>query len=335
MASPTIDPILILGGSGSLGSGIARTLRQLQPGIPITITGRDRARAETVATAIGGADIAAVDLGRSDLGLPADARFSAVITCLRDLSLVTMRYAQDRGIPYFALSDAVFELGPTVAQFAHRPQAAPVVLLGHSIGSAPVMAALHYARGFERVDRIAIGLLFDPADTPGAATVVDMDRIAATAPAALMLKGGQWHWAGADDAARTFRGVDGVEHEAVATSLVDPISLAAATGASDIRVDIAEGPTASSRRGDGASHEVIVEIGGKRIDGAEGVSRYLLVDEGYALMSARAIAVLIERMLGLAGGPPCAAGLYLPETIVDPSVMIAKLADLGVSIRER
>lgn len=42
-------PVLIIGGSGIVGSQAARTLRRLHPDLPIAIGGRDLAKAETVA----------------------------------------------------------------------------------------------------------------------------------------------------------------------------------------------------------------------------------------------------------------------------------------------
>jgi saccharopine dehydrogenase-like NADP-dependent oxidoreductase len=62
--SGTRASVLIVGGSGVVGSTAARTLRRLHADLPITIGGRDLARARAVAEEIGDADAVVVDLAR-------------------------------------------------------------------------------------------------------------------------------------------------------------------------------------------------------------------------------------------------------------------------------
>ncbi|MFC4297968.1 hypothetical protein ACFO0J_07925 [Castellaniella hirudinis] len=326
-------PVLILGGYGSLGSGVARMLRRLHPALPITIAGRNLQAAETLALEIGAASAVSVDLGRTDLGLPAGREYSAVVTALRDLSLNSMRYAQGMKIPYLALSDAPFEIGPLAARFMHDPHSA-VMLLGHGIGGVPALAALHFAKGFESVDRIDIGLIFDPQDPFGPASAVDMAHIAEDGPPSLILERGAWRWGdspASDD--RPITGPGGVRHEGQAVGLLDVLSLASVMPQGSIRVDAAQGPTQSSRAGGKPSHEVVIEIEGKTLDGSHGRHRYALIDgDGYAALSARGIAVAVETMLGLVGGPPPPAGLYFPESVMDTDHFMDRLRSFGVSI---
>jgi hypothetical protein len=326
-------PVLMLGGYGSVGSRISRMLRRLQPDLPIAIVGRDLSRAEDLADKMGNATAGIVNLERVDLGLPRGADYSIVVTALRDLSLNTMRFAQARRIPYVALSDGVFEIGPTAVRFAHRPDAAPILLLGHGMGAVPVLAALHCASGFRTIDAIEVGLVFDPADPLGPASRVDMDRIGATGPSPLILNDGRWQWI-TEERTRRFTGVDGSPHEGQAVGLIDVLSLSASTARS-IRVDFAEAATASSKRGEPPSHEVIIEITGEHADRGEGRFRYELVDlDGYATLSARGIAVAVECLLGLGGRSAPKAGLYLPESILNAQAFVNRLRDLGVTIEE-
>jgi hypothetical protein len=335
MSAHTRDPVLVLGGTGSLGSRTIRLLRHLHPALPVTIAARDMVRADALANEIGNAAATRVDLDQADLGLPEGASYSIVVTALRDHSLNTMRYAQSRRIPYMALSDGVFEIGPTVARYVHAPDAAPILLLGHSDGGVPLISALHFAAEFEEIDAIAIGLLFDPGDPFGSASVVDLKRIEHVGPRPLLVHEGRWRWVGPELAARTFTGVDGVQHQAMAAGLLDVLSLGASVAARSLRIDFAEGETASTRRGEGPSHEAIIEIEGVRIDGRKGRYRYQLVDpDGYAMLSARGVAVAVERLLGLAGGPAPAPGLYLPETLIEPSHMMRRLEAFGIRVSE-
>jgi hypothetical protein len=51
-------------------------------------------------------------------------------------------------------------------------------------------------------------------------------------------------------------------------------------------------------------------------------------------MSARAIALAVERLLGLDGGAPVPAGLYLPEVLLAPEAMVRQLSAFGVRISD-
>lgn len=326
-------PILLLGGSGSLGSKLARTLRRMHPHQPIAIAARDAAKAARLAEELGHATVIQADMQRADLGLPQDAAFSAVVACLKDHGLSAMKYAQAHGFPYVALSEAAFEIGPIVARHIHQPASSPVLLLGHSIGSAPMLASLHFAAEFRSIESVEIGLVFDPADTAGAMTVADMERIGAIATAPLLLRDGRWVWQGGSAAQRSFTSVDGIARDGAAVALVDTLGIANATGARSVRLDIAEGRTASSLQGGPASHEVIIEIAGQRKDGGTGRFRYELVDPaGYAAMSARGIALAVEHLLGLDGSTPAPAGLFLPEVLLAPDAMIRQLTAFGVRV---
>lgn len=327
-----IAPVLILGGYGSVGSRSARMLRRLQPDLPIAIAGRNLAKAEALAAEIGNATAVSIDIETPDLGLGADKPYGIVVTALRDLSLNTMRFAQARAIPYVALSDGVFELAPTVAQFVHNPARAPILLLGHGMGGVPALAALHCAHDFASIDSIELGLAFDPADPLGPASAVDMHRIGKIGPSPLVFDDRRWSWIGGEKLLRGFTGVDGAPRAGQAVGLQDVLSLSSAP-ASSIRVDFAEAVTATSKRGEAPSHEVVIEIVGMRKDGARGRFRYELIDpEGYAAMSARGIAIMVERLLGLAGGSAPGPGLYLPEIIVEPSHLVARLRLLGLDL---
>lgn len=328
-------PILLLGGSGSMGGKLARTLRRMHPRQPIAIAARDQAKAARLAEELGHASAIEVDLRRDDLGIAPGTAFSAVVACLKDHALTAMKYAQANGFAYVALSEAAFEIGPIVARYIHQPASAPVLMLGHSIGAAPMLAALHFAGEFHRIEAVEIGLLFDPDDTAGAMTVSDMERIGAIATAPLMLRDGRWVWQGGAPAQRRFTGVGGIEREGAAVALVDILGIATATSARSVRLDIAEGSTASSLQGGPPGHEVVIEIEGERKDGRSGRFRYELVDPaGYAAMSARGIALAVERLLGLDGGAPAAAGLYLPEVLLMPAAMVEQLRAFGVSVGE-
>jgi hypothetical protein len=329
-AASTLAPVLLIGGSGRVGIHAARTLRRLHPGLPITVGGRDLDRAEAVAREIGNAAGAKLDLARPGLGLPGDARFSAVVVLLKDDTLHSMTFAQDRGVPYVSFADFAFDIGPEIARFATRPASAPVLLLGHTLGGTVTPSVLHFARELRSVDRIAIALLLDEADVGGPAAQVDFERVAMV-PRPLLREDGRWVWASGEQATRTVTGIDGRSWTAHAYSLLDVPSLAATTGAASVRLDLAVKPTRST--GARSPLEVIVELDGRREDGTRARLRWEVVDHDHSEVSGRGVALAVERLLGLTGGPPAAPGLLAPETLHDPAFVVERLRELGSTIR--
>ena len=81
--SSKFSPVLIIGGSGVVGSQAAKAIRRLHPDLPLAIGGRDLSRAQAGASEVGGATGVRVDLDRADLGLDDKDSFSAVVILLR------------------------------------------------------------------------------------------------------------------------------------------------------------------------------------------------------------------------------------------------------------
>ena len=330
--SASRSPVLMLGGTGTLGSRTARVLRMLQPDLPLAIAARDQGRARNFARSLGHADALEVDLGRSDLGLPDHCSFSMIVPTVRDLTFKSLRFAQTRQIPYIALSDAAFELGPVVAMFAHRPTASALLLLGHSHGGIPSIVTAAVAREFKEIAAVAIGLVFDPDDPFGPGSQADMERIMRAGPPPLARVGGAWRWLDKQAAVRSLRSSQGGELAAEAVGLTDALGLSGAIGAASIRLDAASGRTA--RGPDGAiAHEVIIEIAGEHLEHGPGRYRWELVDpEGNVMLGARGVALAAERLLGLDGSTPPGPGLYFPEQLLDGQAVLDRLRTMGVRL---
>ncbi len=65
----SLDPILLMGGSGAIGHHTARALRAAHPDVPLLIGGRDLAKAQRAAEHMGGARGVLIDSAADDLGL--------------------------------------------------------------------------------------------------------------------------------------------------------------------------------------------------------------------------------------------------------------------------
>ncbi|UQA63591.1 hypothetical protein E8A73_008970 [Polyangium aurulentum] len=321
----------MLGGSGAVGSRAVAALRRLQPELPIVIGARDIARANAVAQSAGNATALEVDLGRADLGVPAGATFSAVVTLLNDETLNSMKYAQTHGLPYVSFSDHLFEISPKVALYLQKPTSAPILFLGHALGGATTLSALHFARELRSIETLDVAVAIYDDDHGGPATNTDLERAGRVSP--LLRKNGRWIWASGDDIERTVTAADGTKHRGNAFPLLDVVSLAAATDAPNVRFDIAVRSAASRPAGKRPSTEMIFEIDGVDADGKKRRVRHEVVDdEDLSTLSARGLAITVERLLGLAGGPPVPPGLYNPETILDPADVIQKLEAFGARI---
>lgn len=327
------SPVLIIGGAGNVGRRTADTLRALYPALGLVIAGRDGARAAAAAHGLGNATAEAIDLSRSDLGIPAGLRFSAVLMFVKDTTGNALRFAQDRGAAYVDISTGPYEIAPEVAQFARWPSAAPVVLASHWLAGAASHIALHAARGFASLRSIAIAAVIDEHDLGGPAAFADFERAATASPSALVRDDGSWRWLASASDKRRFRDGSGAEHEGTPYSMMDNLTLAAATGARSVRFDLSVAASSSRLRGEPLSTEIIVELDGSRPGGSAARERHeLLHPAGQAPVTAAGVALVVERLLGLHGGAAVGPGLYTPDLLVEPAHALRRLAEFGARL---
>ncbi|MFJ7422685.1 saccharopine dehydrogenase [Streptomyces uncialis] len=325
------ESVLILGGTGQAGAGAAALLRRWHPALPLTIAGRDLDRARRVADGLGTATATTIDLRRGDLGLPADRRYSAVVAALWDDHLHGLRYAQRHGLPYLSISSGLTDIAPEVVAGAQRASAAPILVASHYCAGTLVLAALHTARRFGRVDSIRIGAVLDETDTGGPAGIADLERWSTATTAGLVRRDGVFHWITDPDAQADVRGTDGTDLPARSIAILDVPSLALATGAPDVRFDFAVGESTGRRRGGPASFEVRIDLEGADREGAPiGTSRYLVHPAGQRPLTATGIALGVERLLGLRG-EAVAPGVHTPESLLDPAYAVERLTETGAT----
>lgn len=324
----TTLPVLVIGGSGIVGSQAAHELRRRYPELPIVIGGRDLGRAQKTADELGNATATIVDLSRPDLGLPEPA-YSAIALFVKDHSLNSLRYALDNRIAYVDISTGTFEIGPEAALFIHHPDRAPVLLASQWLAGAAVFPTLQAASQYEKIDSIRIGVVLDEQDMGGPAASDDFDRLTSVAPASLTVQAGEDVWVTADEGKGTVTSVDGTALPSQVYSPFDVLSLATSTRAASIRFDLAYGESASRRRGESYSTETIIDITGRSKDGAETSSHIEIVHpSGQAPLTALGVVLGLEAVLGLRGKAP-AAGLYLPELLIDPAYFVDEMKAIG------
>ncbi|WP_330230636.1 saccharopine dehydrogenase [Nocardia sp. NBC_00508] len=323
--------VLIMGGSGQAGAGAAAMLRRWHPALPLTIGGRDLGRARRVADELGNATAVTIELQRSDLGLPPDHGYSAVVAALWDERLHGLHYAQHRGLPYLSISSSLVDIAPEVVAGAQRAGAAPILVASHYFAGLVVLATLDSAREFDRIDTIRIGAVLDEQDTGGPSAIADLQRWSAVTSAGLVRRDGVFTWVTDSDAEVGVLSVDGTVLPSQSIAILDVPSLALATGAPNVRFDFAVGESASRRRGEPASTEVRIDIEGTGPAGAPlSSSRYLVHAAGQRPLTALGVALGVERLLGLRG-EAVAPGIHTPEALLDPAYAVEQMAEIGTT----
>ena len=330
----SLNPILLMGGSGAIGRQTAQALRATYPDVPLLIGGRNLDHAQNAAAAVGAAQGVVIDSSRADLGLDQQA-ISAVVVLYKDHSLAGLRFAQSRGVPHLSISSGVFEIAPEIASFMHAPEASAIVLGYEWLVGATTVPALHLARAFNQVDEIRIGALVDEEDVGGPAVAADFEHLNHMMPAALTLRDGVYLWREGDDAKTVFSAIDGAEVVATGFSSIDVVGLASATGAKRVEFNLGMGVSSSRRKGEAFSTEIILELSGLDHAGRPLRTRHAVVHPGGAApLTGMGIALILERLLGLDGKPPVTPGLYFPYQLLDSATYLARLSQQGGQVLE-
>lgn len=327
----TSAPVLLMGGSGSIGRRTADALRAAHPELPLLIGGRDLDKARKAASEIGNAEDVRLDSEAPDLGL-GNRQVRAVAVFYSDERLASLHYAHARNIPHLGISSGVFEIAPEVAVYMHRPEASAIVLGYEWLVGATTVATLECAKAFSRIDDIIISALVDEQDGGGPAVAEDFERLNKMLPSALSRRDGAWIWRSGDEAKTSFRAIDGTVIEASGFSSIDVAGLAAETGARNVEFNIATDISSSRRRGEPKSTEIIIELTGEDQDGRTLRSRHAVFHPGgAAALTTLGTGMIIERLVGL-DGPPTPAGLYFPYQVVDRLAYLSRLEEQGGSL---
>ena len=330
----SLDPILLMGGSGAIGHHTARALRAAHPDVPLLIGGRDLAKAQRAAEHMGGARGVVIDSAADDLGL-GDRPVSAVVVFYMDHALAGLRFAQKRGVPHLSISSGVFEIAPEIATYMHRPDASPIVLGYEWLVGATTVPTLSIAQAFGRVHDIRINALVDEQDTGGPTVATDFEHLNKMLPAALTRRDSVFVWREGEESKASFHAVDGTEIEASGFSSIDVVGLAAATGAANVEFNLATAVSSSRRQGRPMSTEIIIELVGEGLKGEPLHTRHAVIHPaGAAPLTGLSVAMTLERLLGLDGQPPTPPGLYFPYQLLDAATYLERLEEEGGELRK-
>ena len=330
----SVNPVLLMGGSGAIGHHTARALRAAHPDIPLLIGSRDLEKARQAAEQIGGAQGVLIDSAADDLGL-GDRPVSGVVVFYMDHALAGLRFAQRRGVPHLSISSGIFEIAPEIATYMHAPDASPIVLGYEWMAGATTVATLRIAKAFSRVHDISIHALVDEQDTGGPTVAADFEHLNRMLPAALTRRDDVFVWREGADSRVGFHAVDGTQIEGSGFSSIDVTGLAAATGAPNVQFNMGIGVSSTRRQGGAMSTEIIIELVGEDLNGEQLRTRHALIHPaGAAPLTGLSVAMLLERLLGLDGHPPTAPGLYFPYQLLNAAAYLERLQREGGELRE-
>lgn len=326
------SPVLLIGGSGVTGREVTRRLRERHPRLGLAIAGRELSRARGLAVEVGG-EAMQVDLRAVDLAL-GDTPASAVIMLAKDAGLRGLDWARARAIPYIGISSAAFESGVDAFHALAAPIRSPLVLAGHWFAGAVVASALDLAAQFDEVGSIVAGVTVDQTgEGGGPASVADFQRIAQSSPTTLARVGGDYVWEADAESRHAYRGAGGALREGKGSVSLDVVSIAAGSGAADVRVLETWEESHSHATTGVSADEVTVEVLGRRgSDWVRGRQILVMPKSTKGSLTSVCVVLLLERALGLDGMTPASPGLYSPERLLAPRDFMTALRKAGARV---
>jgi len=322
--------IVIAGGYGLIGSTLARQIREAHRDVSIILAGRNPARGEALASQLGNCSAIRLDLSDASALNAVAADADIVVAALKDKSDALIQAAIAKEVAYIGIAQLAHEIAPAVIAERSRPSRRPIVLLGHWQAGMMTMAGVQAAEAFSRVDSIELTALYDPLDPIGPMTAEDSEGFAGRA---LLRKDRAWSAVDHVSHARQVRLSEGHETVGYPMGVLDVPSLAATTGAANVRFDLAQGQSIGTRTGGRASHDLYIDMEGILATGEPGRRRMLVSDpNGQAHLTALGALVALERVLGLDGGMAAAGGVQFPESLLSAADVVSRLRRSGVLV---
>lgn len=313
--------ILLVGGTGVVGSRVATMLRRHHPALHLIIASRNRERAIALANNLGDAEAAVVDTSHADPLASIDGS-PAVLALVHDTDDNLLRSAIARGLPYLDITRGVTTQTRAYVTASLAPIRAPVMFASNWMAGVPAILAMHFARDIAPVEAVTLSILYDMNETIGpdsANAGANMSE-----PFTARVDGAWKKVEGLSDPV-TVRFPSGRERATVRVNMADVLTLALATRARDVAVRIGIEP---QRPDAGAvSHEIVVEL-----TSAKGMRKASLLDrQGQAHLTALGVVANLERVLGLTG-TSLPAGVVVPETAPDGKRLIELLRAEDVTL---
>lgn len=323
----SVHGVMIVGGTGHVGSHIARQLRAENPSIPILLAGRNVTRLDALAIELGSAHALPLDLEKPDAAQALGAalgRVQAVVAAVPDPSGLLLRTAIDRGIAYLDITRTTDDFTPLLIRSILSSPLRPIVPLGHYLAGAFTPLVVQLAKRFSTIDSVMLAANYDPEDPVGPVNKAEFD----VAPIPTLIReNGRWLRTSEPRNLSLWERLPGIGYP---LGSVDIVAAAAVTNARSVRFDVVIGPSISRRGGGPASMDVYVDMTGLDENGEQISRRMVAYDPaGQAHFTALGVVTVLSAIR-----PDTAGGLQLPETLLDDAETLDRMMKAGIEIRE-
>ena len=324
--------ILIVGGYGMVGSNIARLIRQADKNIEFVLAGRNPQNGIPLAKELNHSETAYVNL-EEGFELSEFKKIDLIISAVDDHRNILRETAILNGIACIAVSELADQISPTAFLSLHKTIVAPVVYAGHWQAGLLTLMVKQQANKFSKIETIELAGLYDPKDSVGPLVA---NEVSGFVGEALIRKGGNWLSLPAKENPRT---IDLHNHSSAIgypLSTLDVPSIAAFTGAKNIRFDFITGESIGTSKGMEASHDLYITIIGTLLSGEKRkLSTIVSGTKGNSHLTAVGVYLITEKILGLNGqSDQKIGGLYLPETIISTDYISSRFKEFGIEIIE-
>jgi len=324
--------ILIVGGYGQVGSNIARLIRKADNDTELILAGRNPQSGDILAKELTNAETAYINL-EEGFNVIQFGKIDLIISAVDDYSNILREIAITNGIACIAVSELADQIAPTAFLSIHKTISAPIVFAGHWQGGLLTLVVKHLAAKFSRINKIETAGLYDPKDPVGPLVTEEVKGFVGKA---LIRQDAKWLFKESKANARIIELYNHTSAIGYPMSTLDVPSIAAFTGAENIRFDFIIGESIGSSKGLQASHDLYIEIEGTLLSGGNTKLRTIVSGpKGNSHLTAIGIYLITENILGLNGqSAKQMGGLYLPETIIPSENIIRRLSNFGVNIIE-
>jgi hypothetical protein len=322
--------ILIVGGYGSVGSNIARLINQEYNVIELILAGRNPQNGAALAKELNNAKTAYINL-EEGFNLSDYGKIDLIITAMEDHRNILRETAIIHGIASITVTEVADEISPTAFLSLHKTISAPVVFAGHWQAGILTLVTKQLAGKFSHISKIETAGLYDEKDPVGPLVESQVNGFIGRA---LVREDGKWQFVDAKENEREIPLLDKTSVIGYPMSTLDVPSIAAFTGAENIRFDFAVGQSIGSSQGVNASHDLYIDMEGVLLSGEPAKLRTVISGpKGNSHLTAVGVFLITEAIFGLGGqSAPEKGGLYLPETIVNADHIVSRLQEFGINI---
>ncbi|WP_316743249.1 hypothetical protein [Pedobacter antarcticus] len=324
--------ILIVGGYGLVGSNIAHLIRKKYKSTDLILAGRNPKNGEELAKELTNAETAYLNLDEG-FQLSLYGAVDLIIIAMEDHKNILREAAISNGIACINITELAEEISPTVILSLHENLSAPIVLAAHWQAGIITLVASQVAARFSQITRVDTAGVYDEKDPVG--PLVE-SQVGSFVSKALLREHGKWQFVDAKSNARTIRLYDQTSIAGYPMSTLDVPSIAAFTGAANIRFDFATGKSIGTNKGLAASHDLYLDIEGVLLSGETVKLRIVISDsKGVSHLTAVGVFLIVEGIFNFDDQNTVQkGGLYLPETIVSTDNIINRLAEFEIDIIE-